>query len=160
MQRNPSVAPALLLDRMLRDADQLEQLVALDRFEQKELNTNFERAFHQRLVVFSGNHDNDGRHVYARDTNMTSEFETVRGRHAHVKEDGVEFLVGEALGGLGAAGEGANLEPRGAQEFSDKLTGNRVIVYNKNLSTQLGTSREARERRMATDDGKESRSLP
>jgi hypothetical protein len=67
---------------------------------------------------------------------MASEFETVRRRHAHVQKGSVEFLIGEASGGSGAAGEGARLEAGGAQEFGNQLTGNRVVVYNKDPGTR------------------------
>jgi hypothetical protein len=68
---------------------------------------------------------------------MASEFEAVGRRHAHVQKDSVEFVIGEALGGLRTAGEGSDVELGGAQEFGDQLAGNSVIVYNKDLGTQL-----------------------
>ena len=85
---------------------------------------------------------------------MPSEFKTVGRGHTHVQKDRVEFLAGQAPGGLGTAGEGASLEPGGAQEFGNELTGKGVIVYNKDLDTQLSSFLEAREPRMATGRGR------
>jgi len=85
---------------------------------------------------------------------VPGEFKAVGRQHTHVQKDRVEFLAGQAPGGLGAAREGASLETGGAQEFGNKLTGNNVIVYNKDLGTQLSSFLEAREPRMATRRGR------
>jgi hypothetical protein len=70
---------------------------------------------------------------------VPSEFKAVGRGHTHVQKDRVEFLAGQARGGLGTAGEGTSLEPGGAQEFGNELTGKGVIVYNKDLGTQLSS---------------------
>jgi hypothetical protein len=75
---------------------------------------------------------------------VLSEFEAIRRRHAHIQKDRVEFLLGQAPGGFGAAGERVGFETGGAQEFGNELTRGNVIVYNKNLRTQIGSFLEVR----------------
>jgi hypothetical protein len=67
---------------------------------------------------------------------VVSEFEAVGRGHAHVQKDSVEFLIGEATGGFGAAGEGVCFETSGAQEFGNELTRSSIIVYDEDLGTR------------------------